>query len=637
LTLIVPGEYNQLDTFAVARPWNAVPEHLSLLEHLSFQYGLVNVFSPNPCTLWVAVYILLGANMMKLFQGLFKNGSLHTGFLAVFVCIGSLVLTPDAKTQDRPNQAGDQKGKIDLSKYHPAKHRKILAETNNADYTAARTSVQTADVLAPDAIQANPVIYAYNFSNDHIVSFLANSPGTYLTDVPLQGLNTAFGESLVAIDFRPADGLLYAIASDQFNERLVTVNLTTGQLTQIGASRPAGEVFFGLDFNPVVDLIREVTHNPERTSPDRNWRISPTTGAVVGMDAALAYVAGDPSAGQNPAIVHVAYTRNTPGATSTTLFGIDAARDTLVRIGGVGGSPSPNTGQLTTIGPLGVNTTSSGGFDIQQGTDLAYAALRVGGVPQLYRINLATGQATLIGEIGPSGTDRIIDGLSIQFGGGASAASADLSISKTNNQTTYTPGTQTTYTITVRNNGPDPVVGATVTDNFSSSFSSTQFTCTGSGGATCPANGTGNIQALVDLPVGSSLTFTVVANISATATGNLTNTATIATPTGVVDTTGGNNSATDTDTLTPTAAGVSVSGRVMAPDGRALRGSRVIITDSNGVSRSVLTNSFGMYKFDDIPSGDTYVMRVTSNLYRFSARTIQVSDSLSDVDFVGVD
>ncbi|MFN2502349.1 MAG: choice-of-anchor L domain-containing protein [Pyrinomonadaceae bacterium] len=94
---------------------------------------------------------------------------------------------------------------------------------------------------------------------------------------------------------------------------------------------------------------------------------------------------------------------------------------------------------------------------------------------------------------------------------------------------------------------------------------------------------------------------------------------------------------TPTPAPTPTAAGVTITGRVLGPDGRAIRGAKVTITDARGVSRSVSTNSFGFYMFDDIESGENYVIGASAKRYRFQSRTIQVSDSLSDVDFVGIE
>jgi hypothetical protein len=84
-----------------------------------------------------------------------------------------------------------------------------------------------------------------------------------------------------------------------------------------------------------------------------------------------------------------------------------------------------------------------------------------------------------------------------------------------------------------------------------------------------------------------------------------------------------------------TAAGVEVSGRVLTPDGRGLRNARVTITDANGEKRSATTSSFGYYKFEEVETGTTYVIGVSSKQYRFTSRVLQVTDSLTDFDFVG--
>ena len=130
---------------------------------------------------------------------------------------------------------------------------------------------------------------------------------------------------------------------------------------------------------------------------------------------------------------------------------------------------------------------------------------------------------------------------------------ANLAISKTNNQTSTVPGTPTTYIITVTNSsGPSDITGATVADTFPS-MTGVNWTCTESGSATCPANGSGNINSTVSLPVGTSVTFTATGTVNPGATGSLANTATVTLPVGASDPVPGNNSATDTDTLTPQA------------------------------------------------------------------------------------
>jgi uncharacterized repeat protein (TIGR01451 family) len=130
--------------------------------------------------------------------------------------------------------------------------------------------------------------------------------------------------------------------------------------------------------------------------------------------------------------------------------------------------------------------------------------------------------------------------------------SADLSITKTDGVASAVPGTTTTYTIIASNAGPDPVAAATVADTFPAACVSPTWTCVGAGGGSCTANGSGNINQVVNLPAGGSVTFTALCPIAATATGSLANTATVSGG-AIADPTPGNNSATDTDTLTPQA------------------------------------------------------------------------------------
>src|SRR5205823_14990790 len=63
------------------------------------------------------------------------------------------------------------------------------------------------------------------------------------------------------------------------------------------------------------------------------------------------------------------------------------------------------------------------------------------------------------------------------------------------------------------------------------------------------ASGSGDISDTVDLPAGSTITYTVNASIGSGATGSLVNTASVTAPAGVTDPDLSNNSATDTDAL----------------------------------------------------------------------------------------
>jgi hypothetical protein len=57
---------------------------------------------------------------------------------------------------------------------------------------------------------------------------------------------------------------------------------------------------------------------------------------------------------------------------------------------------------------------------------------------------------------------------------------------------------------------------------------------------------------------------------------------------------------------------------VTNPDGILLRNAIVLLTDSQGVTRKVVTGSFGYYSFDKVTVGETYVIQVTSKRYVFA-------------------
>lgn len=256
------------------------------------------------------------------------------------------------------------------------------------------------------------LIYGYQANDfagnlNRLVTFMSNAPGTIITDIPITGLNS--GENLMGIDFRPADGMLYSVTNQA---RVIRIDTTTGAVTSVGGFIGALPAFAGIDFDPVADVIR-LTGND-----DRNLRISPVNGSLLAAETSLAYAGSDPNTGQNANVAQIAYSENTQSSAQTTLFGIDYASNglRLVRIGGPGGSPSPNTGQVFTVGQTGVSTGNftGAGFDIQSGTNAAFAAMRVGGSSRLYSVDLATGTAIDLGLIRNGGPS--IEGIAIPVG-----------------------------------------------------------------------------------------------------------------------------------------------------------------------------------------------------------------------------
>ncbi|MCK8491480.1 MULTISPECIES: DUF4394 domain-containing protein [Spirosoma] len=236
------------------------------------------------------------------------------------------------------------------------------------------------------AIPTEPVAYAIDRFNN-LITFNPTSPGSYVSKT-LTGL--APNDMIYGIDFRPANGQLYAVSN---TSRLYTINTSSGAATMVGSGPFSPAITgtdVGFDFNPTVDRIRLVT------SSGQNLRLNPNDGTVAAIDGTLAYTSGS----GNGAITAAAYTNNFAGATSTVLYDLDSQLDRLVR------QDPPNNGGLVTVGQLGVNIEGATGFDIGGSSNMAYALLRTEvqtgssaqQVTKVYQINLGTGQATAVAD-----------------------------------------------------------------------------------------------------------------------------------------------------------------------------------------------------------------------------------------------
>jgi hypothetical protein len=249
-------------------------------------------------------------------------------------------------------------------------------------------AVLLAVALTPSARAATCVVVT---TDNRVLSFDSATPGT--TSLPTAIIGLQPGEDIVGIDYRPANGQLYALTAD---DRIYRLNSQTGVATfsatlnnGSGVSVPLTGTAFGFDFNPVADRSRIVSNE------DQNLRVNADTGSVV-VDEPLAFASTDRDAGVNPTMGGSAYTNNFAGATATTLYGVDFGLDTLVV------QNPPNSGTLNTVGSLGINIQNLVGFDIAPGTNQALAVLMQQSAvfSSLYSINLATGAATLTGQVG---------------------------------------------------------------------------------------------------------------------------------------------------------------------------------------------------------------------------------------------
>lgn len=512
------------------------------------------------------------------------------------------------------------------------------------------------------------ILYAIEQVSRELVSFDAANPTTFLSCIPLTGIDPATNEYIDGIDFRPSDGRLYGFLTRGFpgRARVVSIDTTTGQVTPVHPTNTVAalaDLFRGFDIQPSADFSRSVGR--ERA----NRRLSLTNGTLLSTDLPLTYVGGDANAGATPRIVHSAQTIM-PGSSASTLFALDSETNSLVRIGGVNGDPSPNDGGLTTIGPLGFDFTNFGGMDIAPGSSFAYAALNINSIPHLVQVDLATGAGTIVGPIGSG--DRAIDGLTMPVG--------PLVLPTPTPTPTPTPVPSPSPTASP-SPSPTPIpenaaiIRPIPVASMPGSSVTVQFEMVARGGEKSASFTVNYNSAVLSNPVpelfqngtGGDLT----TDVSQVASGRLgvrvelptpvpagirrfliiTFNVAPASPPGVFPISFGNTPVPleirDANgipvvsafqaapvVLILTAAGVDVSGRVLTADGRGLRNARVVMTDAGGSRRVVTTSSFGHYRFTDIEAGGSYVISISSNRYTFASRLVQVVDTLGDVDFV---
>ena len=191
---------------------------------------------------------------------------------------------------------------------------------------------------------------------------------------------------------------------------------------------------------------------------------------------------------------------------------------------------------------------------------------------------------------------------------------ADLVVTKTDNKEKYVPGTNSVYTITVKNNGPSVATNVVVLDDITDPIleAVTTWTAVGTGGTILPnANGIGDINAgnatISSLNVGETVTYTVTIAIPSSYTGQIVNTAS-ATST-VQDPNSSNNTQTDIDTVNALAEIALTKAIVTAAPHRIGDNVEFLITAvNNGPS-----DATGINIVDKLPSGYTLVSATPSS------------------------
>jgi hypothetical protein len=304
-----------------------------------------------------------------------------------------------------------------------------IAAVNNAAVIGT-PNVSTLTITENDPQQTFAVTDAQGFAliGGTLSAFSSTNPGASLAPIALTGVTA--GETLVAIDYRPQNGLLYGLGVDAANDTATLylisprggvataigtagqVTYTTDGTTKVDLPDPA-TVDYDIDFNPAVDRVRVVAGG-------LNFRINPNTGAPVDGGVATGTNPDGAINGGTTTVGGTAYTNSFPNNGGvTTQFTLDASTDKLF----VQNPPNNGTqvsGLGITVGGNPLDFTAVKGFDILAGVNApasngipaageGLAVLTVGGSDILYRIDLTTGAATVLGPIGasPAGIDSV--------------------------------------------------------------------------------------------------------------------------------------------------------------------------------------------------------------------------------------
>jgi hypothetical protein len=257
-------------------------------------------------------------------------------------------------------------------------------------------AIAVAAATFPAAAAADTVYTVDNGVPPFLGKFDTATPQNVTVIGPVTGMVTPASEVVTSIDFRAADGRLYAVSNQN---RLYTIDTSSAVATVVGdtAFTPAipsnGNI--GTDFDPVRDVLRLVS---DGIGGDRvNLRISPTTGQAT-VDTKTDRAPGETTISSNPCVAGLAYTNPFPGAQSTTLYGVGYCGSYLIRIGTAGDPFSVDGGLMTLVEQINPYVNLQGGLrlglDIAPNGD-AYALVQKGPSVYVYRVDLREGAQTL--------------------------------------------------------------------------------------------------------------------------------------------------------------------------------------------------------------------------------------------------
>ena len=412
--------------------------------------------------------------------------------------------------------------------------------SNTASASATDASTVTATDTDTLSAQANLTIT----KTDGVSSIVAGTPDTYTIVVSNTGPSSA--SNLSVVDTLPAQGLTnisspnvpsgvtFTAATDSWTlATLPAGQSVTLELAGTVPSGATGSTYTNTASASATDASTVTATDTDTLSAQANLTITKT-------DGVSSIVAGTPD-------TYTIVVSNTGPSSASNLSVVDT-----LPAQGLTNISSPNV-------PSGVTFTAAtdswtlATLPAGQSVTLELAGTVPSGATGSTYTNTATASATDASTVTATDTDTL-------------SAQANLTITKTDNDGgssvtgavgTTAPGASLTYTVVASNAGPSDVTGVEIYDPVSviHAITSDTWTAAASGGATgFTPSGSGNIDDIVTIPAGGSVTYTVVASVSASATGTLSNSVTLTPPLGFTNTnplasSGGAVSATDSDTL----------------------------------------------------------------------------------------
>jgi Putative Ig domain/Domain of unknown function DUF11 len=242
------------------------------------------------------------------------------------------------------------------------------------------------------------------------------------------------------------------------------------------------------------------------------------------------------------------------GSRSFTVTATDAnqfsgTRDYTMSIAGVPDAPT-----------IGTATPGDG-----SATLMFLAPANNGGSPVIdYTASCAPGTATATGSSAPLNVSGLSNGVVYQcvvrarnaLGSSSPSAAvsvtpaappvlANLAITISNGVGFVSGGAPVSYVINVSNSGPTNVTAARVESTLGTEFSANSWTCVGQNGAQCAANGSGNLDQLVNLPAGATARFVLTATLATLPEIAVSAVASVTPPAAITDPALDNNVASD--------------------------------------------------------------------------------------------